>query len=324
MTEQNYRDLPELSYAGIPTFMKAEEREIGNLGENVDVAVAGIPFDGGQGKRAGARFGPSVIRRSTGIYAYYSEYKGDLLNVENEQYLDYNDVTIRDCGDIDTIPNSITDTRDQVAAAVEQIADSTFPLLLGGDHYLTYPSFLGVSNALETNVGVIQLDAHTDTVSESSLYGKHFNGSPMARIAESEYGSYQTHAMVGVRGYEDSEFFDLEESEGIYVEYMQDVQDHGFETCVKNAIEHVTDQVDHVYLTVDIDVVDPAFASGTGSPEPGGITSTDLVQAMTVLGDYDEIVAADLMEVAPEYDPTTSTAQLSAKALARYIEQRFL
>jgi agmatinase len=324
MTEEEYRDLPELSYAGISTFMKSDEGEIGDLDSDVDIAVAGIPFDGGQGKRAGARFGPEAIRRATGPYAYYGEYKGDLLNVESEKHIDYNEMSIRDYGDIATVPNSITETRDQVIAAVEQLADSAFPVLLGGDHYLTYPSFLGVANALSEDVGVVQLDAHTDTVGESRLYGKHFNGSPMARIAESKYGSYGTHAMVGIRGYEDSNFYSLAESEGIYVDYMKNVRERGFATCVQEAIEHVVDQVDHVYLTVDIDVVDPAFASGTGSPEPGGITSSELVNAMTVIGTYEEIAAVDMMEVAPDFDPTTSTAQLAAKSIVRFLEQRSL
>jgi agmatinase len=319
-----YQDLPELSYAGIPTFMKSDQADRFDVADGVDVAVAGIPFDGGQGKRAGARFGPGAIRAQTGIYAYYGEYKGELLNVESRRQVDYSDLTVRDCGDIDTVPNDITATRDQVMAAVERMAGSAFPVVLGGDHYLTYPSFLGVSNALGADIGVIQLDAHSDTVGDSDLYGKHFNGSPMARIAESPHGDYATHAMVGVRGYEDGEFDEMVASEGVHVAYIDEVRERGIEACVRSAVEHVTDCVDHLYVTVDIDVVDPAFAPGTGSPEPGGITSAELVTAMSTLGEYDAVAGVDLMEVAPSFDPTTSTAQLAAKALVRFLERRFL
>jgi agmatinase len=319
-----YRDLPELSYAGIPTFMKSDQTDGFDVADDVDVAVAGVPFDGGQGKRAGARFGPSAIRAQTGIYAYYGEYKGELLDVESGRRVEHGDLTIRDCGDVDTVPNDITATRDQVAAAVERMADGAFPVVLGGDHYLTYPSFLGVANALGDDVGVVQLDAHSDTVGDSGLYGKHFNGSPMARIAESPHGDYTTHAMVGIRGYEAGDFDEMAAAEGIHVTDVDEVRERGIEACVRSAIDHVTDRVDHVYVTADIDVVDPGFAPGTGSPEPGGITSAELVTAMSTLGEYDAVAGVDLMEVAPGFDPTTSTAQLAAKALVRFLERRFL
>jgi agmatinase len=310
-----YRDLPELSYAGIPTFMKSDQTDGFDVADDVDVAVAGVPFDGGQGKRAGARFGPSAIRAQTGIYAYYGEYKGELLDVESGRRVEHGDLTIRDCGDVDTVPNDITATRDQVAAAVERMADGAFPVVLGGDHYLTYPSFLGVANALGDDVGVVQLDAHSDTVGDSGLYGKHFNGSPMARIAESPHGDYTTHAMVGIRGYEAGDFDEMAAAEGIHVTDVDEVRERGIEACVRSAIDHVTDRVDHVYVTADIDVVDPGFAPGTGTPMPGGLTSREVLRLTRQLQGVD-LVGFDLVEVSPPYDDRGgSTAVLAANVM---------
>ena len=317
-------ELPELSYAGIPTFLKAPQASFDDLDSAVDVGVLGVPFDGAVSRQPGARHGPSGIREASGWYAYLGGYKGGLLNVETGREVDYAGMTIRDCGDAPTVPTSIDRTRDHVQAAVERVARRTFPLTLGGDHYITYPAYMGYASTVDERVGVIQIDAHTDTTEESTLYGKHFHGTPMARIADSRYGGYEAHAMIGIRGYEGPEFRDLAADTGLYVDYAADVRDRGIGDCIAGAIDHVTDRVDRVYLTVDIDGVDPAFAPGTGTPEPGGITSAELLEAMDRLGACDAIGAMDLMEVAPGLDPTEATQRLAANAIVRFLEAKFL
>jgi agmatinase len=317
-------DLPELSFAGVQTFLKSETCAVSDLDDEIDVSVLGVPFDGAVSRQPGARFGPAALREASAWYAYLGTYKGGVHNVDTDRTVAYDDVTIRDCGDVPTVPTSIDRTHPRIEAAVERAAADTFPVLLGGDHYVTYPSFLGYAGAVDERVGVIQIDAHTDTVDSSTLYGKRFHGSPMARIDESEYGGYDRHAMIGIRGYEGPEFPRIEDERGLHVSYAADVRERGIEACVRDAIEHVTDGVDHVYLTVDVDGVDPAFAPGTGTPEPGGLTSADLLAAMDALGGCDEIGAMDLMEVAPKLDPTESTQRLAANAIVRFLESKFL
>lgn len=323
-TSDGLEDLPELSYGGIPTFLKADRADPDALTGDVDVGVVGIPFDGGATRQQGARFGPAAIRRATGVYAYYTEYKGELVNAETGQSVDHAALTVRDCGDAPVAPNDAVRTRDHVIPYVKAVAERTFPVVLGGDHYLTYPSFRGVSEAYGEDVGVVQIDAHSDTTDGSTLHGEHYHASPMARIHESEHGGYRNHAMVGIRGYEEGRVQDLPDDEGLLIKTMSDVRDEGVERCVTKAIEHVTDGVDHVYLTVDIDAVDPAFASGTGTPEPGGMTSNELIRAVSRLGECDAIRALDLMEVAPNLDPTGVTRRIGAKAIMQFLERRFL
>lgn len=324
MAPDDRPELPELSYAGIPTFLKAPQAALDSLSSTVDVGVLGVPFDGAVSRQPGARHGPSSIRQASAWYAYLGGYKGGLLNVETGREVDYTALAIRDCGDAPTVPTSVDRTRDSVQAAVEQVAKRTFPVLLGGDHYITFPAYMGYASTVDDRVGVIQIDAHTDTVEESTLYGKHFHGTPMARIAESQYGGYDAHAMIGIRGYEGPEFAEIASDSGLYVNYAADVRERGIEACVRGAIDHVTDRVDRVYLTVDIDGVDPAYAPGTGTPEPGGLTSGDLLAAMDLLGDCETIGAMDLMEVAPGLDPTESTQRLAANAIVRFLEAKFL
>ena len=316
--------LPELSFAGVPTFLKAEGCPPDDLGEDVDVGVLGVPFDGAVSRQPGARFGPRALREASGWYAYLGGYKGGVHNVETDRTVSYDDLEIRDCGDVPTVPTSIERTRPQVIAAVEAVAERAFPVVLGGDHYVTYPSFVGYARAVGERVGLIHIDAHSDTVESSALYGEHFHGSPMARIDDSGHGGYETHAMVGIRGYEGPEFPDLVEERGIRVDYAPDVRERGIEACIEDAIDHATDGVDHVYLTVAIDGVDPAYAPGTGTPEPGGLTSDDLLRAMDRLGACDAVGAMDLMEVAPKLDPTESTQRLGANAVVRFLESKFL
>lgn len=316
--------LPELSFAGVQTFLKAEQCPPDELGEDVDVGVLGVPFDGAVSRQPGARFGPGALREASAWYAYLGGYKGGVHNVETNTTVDYDDLTIRDCGDVTTVPTSIERTRPQVIAAVEAVAERAFPVVLGGDHYVTYPSFVGYARSVGENVGLIHIDAHSDTVESSALYGEHFHGSPMARIDDSEYGSYGTHAMIGIRGYEGPEFPGLVEDRDIHVSYAPDVRERGIEACIEDAIAHATDGVERVYLTVDIDGVDPAYAPGTGTPEPGGLTSDDLLRAMDLLGACDAIGAMDLMEIAPKLDPTESTQRLGANAIVRFLESKFL
>lgn len=323
-SEAGFEDLPELAYAGNPTFLKADEARPGELTGDIDVGVVGVPYDGAVSRQPGARFGPRAIRAASSWYAYLAGYKGGLFNVDTKRTVDFDELTVRDCGDVPTVPNDIQRTRRQITAYVGAVARHVFPVVLGGDHYVTYPAFTGVAQTRDQRCGVIQLDAHTDTVVSSELYGQHFHGSPMARIDESEHGGYQNHAMVGIRAYESPIYTEFIEGRGPYISDAGVVRERGIDTCLAEAIEYATNGVESVYLTVDIDAVDPAFAPGTGTPEPGGFTSSDLLRAMDQLGQSEEVVAMDVMEVAPNLDPTESTQRLAANAIVRFLEAKFL
>lgn len=322
ITKPTHR-LPPLAYAGIKTFLGADTSDPEELGDDVDVGVVGVPFDGAVSRRPGTRYGPAALRAASQWYDHFGGQPGGTRNVDTDRHVDHNDMCIRDCGDAPTVPNDVRRTRDQVAAYVGAVAERAFPLVLGGDHYITYPSFAGVADAGEGRMGLIHLDAHSDTMDDEEIYGPHWHGSPMARIDDLPKGGYENHAMVGIRSYERTGFDELVAERGIDVNYARDVREKGIDACIEEAIAHATDGVDRVYLTVDIDAVDPAYAPGTGTPEPGGLTSPQLLRAMDLLGSCDAICGMDLMEVSPRLDPTDKTQMLGSMAITRFLERRF-
>ncbi len=323
MPEHSWEDIPEASYAGIHTFMRVDQADP-TTDETSDIGIIGVPFDGAVSRQPGARFGPSGIRKTSGVYAYYTGTKGDgLTNIDTNRQVDYTEIDIKDYSDVPIVPNDITRTRNQIEHYVEAVTDTTFPIILGGDHYVTYPSFVGVARSLDEDVGLLHLDAHSDTSTSSSLFGEHYHGSPMARINDSSYGSYENHAMIGIRGHEGSDYQEAID-QGLAVHTMEDVRNNGIDACIEAAIDHVTNNVDSVYLTVDIDVVDPGFAPGTGTPEPGGMEPRTFLRALDRLGECSAIRALDLMEVAPNLDPTITTQRLAVSAIIRFLETRFL
>ena len=318
MTEQPHPGRP--SYVGSKTFMNAPETAPGDLDDDVDVAVVGVPFDGAVSRQPGTRYGPEALRRASGWYARDEA----AYNAATDRVVDFDAAAVRDCGDVAVRTTDVEATGDAIRETVASVAETAFPVVLGGDHYLTYPSASGVADAVGDRVGVVHLDAHSDVYGERDIYGDHWHGSPMNLLDEAGTGGYENHAMVGLRGYEDPDFREFVDDSGLFVAAMPDVERAGFRDCVERAVDHAADGVDHVYLTVDIDVVDPGFAPGTGTPEAGGVTGGQLLGAMDYLGGRSEISAVDLVEVAPRLDPTRATHRLGACALSRFVESRFL
>ncbi|MWV39775.1 agmatinase family protein [Natrialba sp. INN-245] len=313
---------PELAYEGIETFLKSEYRSVDQIGDNTDAGVIGVPFDGGVSNKAGARYGPRGIRRASSWFGYVGQH--ELMNVDTRQEARLADIELCDVGDVPTFPTDIISTSEQIQKYVRALSHQTFPIILGGDHYLTYPSFVGFASTVDGEVGLVHLDAHSDTIPETAAHGEHFHGSSMSRLAESEYFSPNRHAMVGIRGYEATGFDDEMKNRGCHVSYRTDIANKGIVPCVREAVDHAIKHADVLYVTVDIDIVDPAFAPGTGTPVPGGLSSTEFLEAMTELGRYDEVAALDLVEVAPPLDPTDATANLTANGIVRFLEKRFL
>lgn len=313
----------ELAYAGIDTFLDGESRDITEIGD-VEAAVYGVPYDGAVSNRPGARYGPRAIRRASGWWAYLSAYKGALTNIRTGDQIDFDEFTIADVGDVPLFPMDHKKTAESITAHAATIASQTFPVLLGGDHYCTFPSFKGFVEGNDyDSVGFVQIDAHTDTVSESPLFGTDFHGSSTARIADLPAADYESVSQVGIRGYESPHFLEFADETGLNLYTMGDIQNRGIKSVIGDAIEAAAKSTDAVYVTFDIDSVDPGFAPGTGTPIPGGLTPHQALEAMAFLGQHEAVGAVDMMEVAPRYDATEGTGRLAAYLLVRLLEQKF-
>jgi agmatinase len=314
----------ELPYAGFDTFLK---REIGDVEDvaGADAAVLGAPYDGAVSNRPGTRYGPRALRRASAWLAYLSGYKGGLTNVRTGRQVDFGALDLVDCGDVPVFPMDRETTADSIAAHVATVADQgVMPVLLGGDHYCTFPAFRGFAEGSgHDTVGLVQIDAHTDTVAESAVFGEHFHGSSTHHIAASPYTDYEHVSQVGIRGYESPDFFEFADDAGLSLFSIRDVEERGITEVVEAAIENAAAGADAVYVTFDIDSVEPSVAPGTGTPEPGGLSASQALSVMETLGTHDAVAAADLMEVAPGLDPADNTARLGAYLLTTLLEQRF-
>ncbi|ELY61525.1 agmatinase [Natronococcus jeotgali] len=313
----------ELAYAGLNTFLKGTPRDFDDL-EDADVAVMGVPFDGAVSNRPGTRYGPEAIRRASAWWAYLSGYKGGLTNMDSGRQVDFSQFSVADCGDVPVFPMDREITAESITAHMATAAKRAFPVLLGGDHYCTYPSFKGFAEGSDADsVGLVQIDAHTDTVSESAVFGEHFHATPTHHIADSEYTDYEHVSHVAIRGYESPAFFEFADESGLNLFTMADVRERGIHPVITDAIDAASADVDKVYVTFDIDAIDPSVAPGTGTPVPGGLSAREALTVMDVLGTRDAVGAVDLMEVAPTYDSTEGTQRLAAYLLVRFLERKF-
>lgn len=313
----------ELAYAGLDTFLKGEPGDIEDL-DDADVAVLGAPYDAAVSNRPGARYGPRAIRRASGWWAYLSGYKGGLSDVETGDRVDFSRMSVADCGDVPVFPMDRETTAESITAHVATAAGSAFPVVLGGDHYCTYPAFEGFARASEADtVGFVQIDAHADTTAESPLFGEHFHGSSTRHVADSPHTDYEHVSQVAVRGYEAPGFLEFVEETGLNLHTMGEVRERGIESVVADAVSAAAADAGAVYVTFDIDGVDPSVAPGTGTPVPGGLSAREAFSAMGVLGRHDAVGAVDMMEVAPGYDPTEGTQRLAAYLLVTLLERKF-
>jgi agmatinase len=289
------------SFAGVPA------RSLTNISD-AGVVILGAPFDWGTSYRAGARFGPKAIREAD--YLGFDGYRPhiptgiDALSVLN----------VVDVGDVLVIPGAVEQSLDRIADTVETVAVSgAVPVVLGGDHTITYANATGLTRVFGSgNVAVIHFDAHADTgeTQYGQLYG---HGTPMRRLIESGAVPGHRFVQIGLRGYwPDPETFAWMRDQRMRSYTMQHISEQGLETIVDEAVRYSATDAEGVFLSVDIDVVDPGFAPGTGTPEPGGLTSRQILDTVRRLGRDLNVLGADVVEVAPPYDgPGQVTAFLA-------------
>ena len=276
-----------------------------------DVVVLGAPFDGGTSHRPGARFGPQAIR-TTDYLPHDGSRPSLALRTDGLR-----DLRVVDAGDVEMYSGDIEVALPALEAAVEKVARAgAIPVVLGGDHSVAYPDAKGVANVLGLGrVSMIHFDAHADTgdVEFGSLWG---HGQPMRRLLESGAVRGDRFLQVGLRGYwPPPETLDWMAVEGFRSYEMTEITRRGLDTCLTEASRIATDDCDGVFLSVDIDVCDPGHAPGTGTPEPGGLTARQLLDAVRRLCLELPIVGMDVVEVSPPYDHADITAALANRVV---------
>jgi len=292
-----YHSMMGPRFSGIPTFMR-----IPNITDpsNVDIAIIGIPYDGGVENRAGARHGPREVRNLSSMLR--SIHHVTRINpFEKCMIGDMGDVPIEHYYQINEAHNDITKFYKQVHNA------GVIPLSIGGDHSICLPIFRAI--ACDQPIGLIHIDAHTDTCDEEMGY-KITHGTPFRRAIEAGLLDPKRTIQIGIRGAQNSEEgWNYAQESGIRVIFIEEFMDKGVEAIIREARRIVGKGP--TYLTFDIDSIDPAYAPGTGTPEIGGISPYQAQSLLRGLRGLN-LVGGDVVEVAPPFDPTGNTALVAA------------
>lgn len=285
-----------LPYAGIPTFLGLPAADSAGL----DVAVVGVPTDLGVSNRSGARFGPRAVRTIERIGPFHPTQK--LVPQAKLKVADVGDVPFRSRYSLE---QTLEDIESYHANLHRQLVR---PLSVGGDHSITYP----ILRALGRNrpVGLIHIDAHCDTMGEYDGSKFHHGGPFRLAVLDGVLDPERT-IQIGIRG-SANVFWEFSYASGMTVIGMEEFMAQGVAAITARALEVVG--TGPVYVSVDVDGFDPAYAPGTGTPEVGGLTPREGLALLRGLTGID-VVGGDVVEVAPQYDPTTNTAQLAAQLL---------
>ncbi|MGH2357919.1 MAG: agmatinase [Candidatus Limnocylindria bacterium] len=310
-----YDDFNLPAYVGLPTFQKLPLVTDADAlaARRPDVAIVGAPFDDAVSHRPGARFGPRAIRQAT----YHA---GDLnslqLDVQPFAWLD-----VVDAGDAPVVPMNLERGHEVIGRKVLDVARSgAVPIVLGGDHSITFPSASAVASAVAPRrLGVVHFDAHPDAA--SSTWGTpRSHGTPMRRLIESGAVEGRNFVQVGLRGYWPApETIDWMREHGMRWHLMTEIEARGAEAVIAQAIDEALDGPEVIYLSVDIDVIDPGMAPGTGTPEPGGMLTRELLRGVRQVVGAVELVGMDVVEVAPPFDVAEVTAAAAHRCVLEAI-----
>jgi agmatinase len=284
-------------YAGLTTFARLPRLE--DVVEH-DVAVVGLPFDSGVTYRPGARFGPSHIRQASRLLRPYNP----ALEASPFQL-----AQVVDAGDVACNPFHIESALEQIESGVAGLVTGGKPVMvLGGDHTVALP-VLRALQAQHGPIALVHFDAHLDTW-DTYFDAPNTHGTPFRRASEEGLIVKGSSAHVGIRGslYDRQDLLD-DEALGFTIVHSRDVDRIGVDGIIERVLQRVGDEP--VYVSIDIDVLDPAFAPATGTPEAGGLTSRELLGVLRGLAPVN-LVGADVVEVSPPYDHAEITAVAAA------------
>lgn len=288
-------DLPR--FAGIPTFMRLPTAQAGDsLYDAVDIGLIGVPWDGGTTNRAGARHGPRQLRDlSTMIRAVHPTSGIRPFEIAN----------CADLGDVSPNPADIDDTLERITAFYKSLAHGRIvPLTAGGDHLCSLPVLRGI--AAGEPLGMIHFDAHTDLFDGYFGGSRYTHGTPFRRAIEEGLLDPKRVVQIGIRGtMYDGEDIEWGREQGVTIVEVDELMEDGHGAVIEKARTIAGERP--TYVSFDIDFIDPAYAPGTGTPEIGGPNTWTAQQLVRGLGGLN-LVGADLVEVAPPFDPSGNTA----------------
>ena len=293
------RNAGVLTFFNLPIAINPADLTAGN----VDVAILGAPLDMGVGMR-GTAFGPGSLRESLGVSG------GGGLPHMHVGVAWKRELRVVDYGNSPIDRFSVERSMLPVRELVREIASTgALPLIIGGDHSLEYPDVAGVADIYgKENVGVIHFDAHYDAATEG--YSGHLisHAQPVFRLIEEGHVLGQNYIQVGLRGYWPGEDgFEWMRENNFRYHTMVEIERDGWDVVMQRILAEANDGPEYLYVSFDIDVLDPAYASGTGTPEPGGLTTREVFPLVRALCTENNLVGFELVELNPLVDPGYTT-----------------
>ena len=298
---------PDATFLGIP----AADLALPATWHGAKAVIVGAPFDGGTSHRSGTKLGPQAIR--IGDYNPQDGARPHMaLDVDPLREL-----CVVDVGDVE-MPSGETERSLKALEAVvsEVAATGAIPVILGGDHTIAYPDVMGVVRHFEQGkVAVIHFDAHADT-GDTHFGSPWGHGTSMRRILEDGSVRGDRFFQIGLRGYwPEPETLAWMAEQGMRCYEMSEVEDRGMGAILDEVFASIRSDCDAVFLSLDIDAIDPAHAPGTGTPEPGGLSSREALFAVRRIGMELNVVGMDVVEVAPSYDHAELTSYVANRVV---------
>ncbi len=287
------------------TFMNVpyleDMRELGGQ----DVVIIGAPYDGGTTNRPGTRFGPQGMRTASTRSGGYNPGMGVDLSES---------LNMVDAGNVNIIPSNLEKSFDQIAKAVAYAAErEVFPIVLGGDHAIGYPDVRGISPYINGNIGIIHFDRHSD-LSEYS-YDERMHGSPFFHATNIPNAPPKNLVQIGIGGWAGSrDGIKVAREREASVITVDDIDHYGVDRIIEYTLEIAWHNADAVWISFDIDSIDPAFAPGTGTPVAGGLLPRELLRMIRAFA-AEGLVGMEVVEVSPPYDHADITSLLGAQSI---------
>lgn len=292
-------------YAGINTFLKAPYVEDVAKCSDYDVVVLGAPHDSGTTYRPGTRFGPQGMRRISALYGSYSFELGVDLRES---------ITIADIGDIFTIPGNNEKSFDQISKGISHVfASGAFPVVLGGDHSIGYPTVRGVAEHLDGNLGIIHFDRHVDT-QETDL-DERMHTTPWFHATDIPNVPAKNLVQLGIGGWQAPRpGVKIGRERGTTILTVNDCVDMGLDEAIEVALDVAWDGAEAVWLSFDVDCLDAAFVPGTGWPEPGGFLPREALKLVTGAARRG-LAGIEIVECSPPYDHADITSLIGVRVI---------
>lgn len=309
----------EYIYAGVPTFMGGQlinKKEI----KNYDVVFLGVPCDYGASYRLGAKYAPRQLRE----YSFWDRIDGQVLfDIDHNEVVYTNSLKVADIGDVDINPTNPEANQRSICKSTHEIRKYCLPVICGGDHSITYGSFIGVVQAIheldpDCEVGIIHFDAHLDVEQEYLNMPEVWHGNVFRKLLEGKYLKGDNLYTIGIRGVVDKKWYDYEVENQVNLVTANDVKKNGLLYYLDLIKQNSRNRNIKYYISLDIDGIDMSYIFGTGTPQFNGLSPYEVNEALTQLRPLD-ICGFDIVELNPTLDDSHSSFVIACELIYHFL-----